>query len=337
MKAGNALLFVFVGMLAISCNNNTNDVDVSGIQVDATIHRFEQDLFKSFEATSSIPVMTLRKQYGEFFDVFAHRIISIPEGPDTMLASNLKMFVTDAEVKDVFRQTDSAFKNVDEIRDGMQDFLKRLSFHYPDKPVPGIVTYISAFNYAVITTDSVIGIGLDMFLGPENVYYPRLGIPKYMFSRFRKEYIVPSAIKAWFQSEYDGSNVKNEFLSQMIYQGKQLYFMKSMAPGMEDTLLTGYTASQLEWCKQNEASIWSFFIENKLLFNTDPSLFAKFINEGPSTSGFPGEAPGKIGAWIGWQIVNDYASQNKELQLHTLMQEQDAQKILEQSGYKPQK
>ena len=338
MKTGNTCALYLLAMLCfISCNRDVSDVDVSGITVDAKARRFEQDLFKSFKSGSDDQLNQLRNRYGSFVDVFTHRMLNIPEGSDTFISTQLRQFVDDAEVNDIYRLTDSAYKSISDVEAGMEVFLKHLKFYYPAKAVPGIVTYISAFNYAVITTDSVIGIGLDMFLGSGSEYYPRLGIPKYMFQKFSREYIVPSAVKAWYQSEYDPQSVKKELLSQLLYQGKLIWFGKCMVPGLHDTLLTGYTAEQLKWCSENEANVWSFFIENKLLFNTDPSVFAKYTSEGPTTSGFPKEAPGNTGAWMGYRIVKKYAEKNSGLSLADLMNENDSQKILEASGYKPQK
>ena len=83
--------------------------------------------------------------------------------------------------------------------------------------------------------------------------------------------------------------------------------------------------------------MWSFFIENKLLFSTDQAAYSKYINDGPTTNGFPKESPAKIGAWIGWRIVNTYMEKSKNINLTDLLRERDAQKILEVSGYKPEK
>ncbi len=331
---GNMVVFALISIMAVGCTRDPLSVDVSAINADGRPHRFEQELFQN---NSKPNLKTLEKNYGSFTDIFIHRILSIPDAPDSVVEMRLYDFIKDEEVSEIYRLTDSAYKNVDDIEKGMEDFLKHLSYYYPEKPVPGVVTFISAFNYAVITTDSVIGIGLDMFLGKDVFYYPGLGIPKYVFTRFSREYILPSAIKAWFQSEYDIATIKNECLSQMIYQGKLLWFTKAMSPALHDTLVTGYTAQQLDWCLQNEANIWSFLIENKILFNTDPSLYAKFVNDGPTTSGFPKESPGKIGAFIGWKIVSEYAINNPELSLPEIMNESDAQKVLEKSSYKPQK
>lgn len=331
---GNLVVFAFFSIIAAGCVRDPLKVDVSGIRVNAKPLRFEKDLF---ETTTKPDLQTLEIKYGSFTDIFIHRILNIPEAPDSVVELQLNEFIKDQEVSDIYRMTDSVYNNVEDIESGMEDFLKHLSYYYPEKPVPGVVTFISAFNYAVITTDSVIGIGLDMFLGNDVFYYPRLGIPKYVFSRFSREYIIPSAIKAWYQSEYDIAAVKNECLSQMIYQGKLLYFTKVMSPALHDSLIHGYALQQLNWCNENEANVWSFLIENKMLFNTDPSQFAKFVNDGPTTSGFPKESPGKIGAYIGWKIVTAYAEKNNEITVPEIMNENDAQKILEKSGYKPQK
>ena len=332
------LLLVMLLMLAFfACSTDSRKADVSDIKIDFKFNRFEKDLFAGSDPFSQEKLNSLRQQYGSFTDVFIHNVLSIAPAPDSVIVFNLQQFIYDTEVKDIYRLTDSVFHDTGAIEAGLKDFLKHYHYYYPEKPVPGIATYISAFNYAVITTDSTIGIGLDMFLGSHINYYPRLGIPLYIFTKFSPEYIVPSAIKAWFQSDNEQSQVKNELLSQLVYQGKLLYYINAMAPELNDTLKTGYSQSQLKWCVENEASIWSFFIENKLLFNTDPSQFSKFVNEGPATNGFPKEAPGRIGAYVGWQIVNAYMKKNKEASLDDLLKENDAQKILEVSGYKPQK
>ena len=49
------------------------------------------------------------------------------------------------------------------------------------------------------------------------------------------------------------------------------------------------------------------------------------------------QAPGRIGAWVGWQIVRAYMQENPAVTLAQLLAEEDAQKILNGSKYKPRK
>jgi uncharacterized protein YjaZ len=99
----------------------------------------------------------------------------------------------------------------------------------------------------------------------------------------------------------------------------------------------GYTKEQLEWCIKNESNIWAFFIEQKLLYSTVVQQYIKYISDGPTTNGLPKESPAKIGAWIGWQIVKAYMNNNPAITLEQLLKEKDAQKILNNSNYKPKK
>ena len=333
----NVPLLVFLTIVFISCGGNRLNVDVSDLESDVKVLRFEQDL-AAYLADSSVHDLTpMRKQYGAFFDMFTHQVLGIPQENDTMAAMNLRFFLQDSEVAEVMADVDSAYRDVSDIKKEMDSFLKYYQYYYPGQKVPRVVTYVSAFNYAVITTHETIGIGLDMFLGKDYAFYPRMGLPRYLSNRFSKEYIPAAVIRGWFESDYDVRDVKKELLSQMIYQGKMMYYLDAMAPEMADTLKSGYTAEQLAWCEENEASIWAFFIENKLLFNTSPSEYLKYINEGPTTSGFPKESPGKVGAWIGYRIVIQYMKKNPDITLVDLLNEKDATSILEKSGYKPHK
>jgi hypothetical protein len=165
-----------------------------------------------------------------------------------------------------------------------------------------------------------------------------MGFPLYKIARMNKTYIPVDCMKGWAQSEFPGGPmVEKSLLSQMIYQGKILYFLDAMMPDISDTLKIGYTNTQLDWCVKNEKNIWAFFIEKKLLFSSNSVEFLKFINDGPTTNGLPKEAPAQLGSWIGWQIVREYMNNNKNVTLEELMKEPNEQKVLNLSKYKPKK
>ena len=65
--------------------------------------------------------------------------------------------------------------------------------------------------------------------------------------------------------------------------------------------------------KENEIFIWKYFIENKLLYDTNRELVNRFINPAPFSKFYlelDRESPGKIGQWIGWNIVKSYVKNN---------------------------
>jgi uncharacterized protein YjaZ len=61
----------------------------------------------------------------------------------------------------------------------------------------------------------------------------------------------------------------------------------------------------------------------------NPAPFSKFYLE------IDNESPGRVGAWIGWQIVRSYMK-NNEVSLKQLLV-MDATEIFNNSKYKPKK
>ena len=324
-------IFIYTGLFITACTCNPPDADVSSIQIDKVIQRFDSDLSKH-----GSDIDFLRKKYGNFFNRYVNDIIHITRDSAT-LAADLQRFVTDADFIEVNRATQDTFKVISETEKEIIAALRYYKNYFPEKKIPGIITFISLFNYAVISTDSVFGIGLDMYLGSNTKYYPSLGFPEYKIAHMRKEYIPVDAIRGWLESEFPVDENKHDFLSQLIYKGKILYALNLLMPKLSDTLKTGYSASQLEWCYENEKNIWAFFVEQKLLFSNSVEQYSKYISEGPTTNGFPKESPGNIATFIGWQIVKSYMKENPGVTLEKLMNENDASVILRDSKYKPKK
>lgn len=114
-----------------------------------------------------------------------------------------------------------------------------------------------------------------------------------------------------------------------------MYLTKRMLPNQPDSLIFGYTPQQYKWCQRNENNIWTYLIENKLLFTTNLLDINKMINDAPFTSGFSRESPGRTAVWIGYRIVEQFMERNQEYTLDDLMKVNDYQYILNKAKYKP--
>lgn len=324
------------------CNQNKTEqkkqIDVSEVPLQIQFDRFDKDLMTP-DSMNAKSVAALKNKYGTFFTIFCRRISPIPitMTSDTAIANQLNYFKFDSDIKAINKSTDSLYANTDWLKDELQDVFKHRKHYFPKSITPHVITFISAFSYAAFTTDSVLGIGLDKYLGSDCPFYPALNYPNFMTKRLRKEYITANCIQALFQRDYDVNNVKNELLSQMIYYGKLIYYTDLLAPEMPDSIKLGYSEAQLKWCNDNEENIWTALIEQKMLYSTSPREYLKFVNDGPNTKGFPKEAPSRIGYYVGWQIVKAYMEMHPEVTLEQLCKEPDAQKILAESKYKPKK
>ena len=200
--------------------------------------------------------------------------------------------------------------------------------------MPEIVTFFGGFNYVAIATDSVLGIGLEMFLG-NNSYYSKLvhKFPKYMHQQFNSKYLCSVVLNGWLESEFPVPF--DNFLTQMIHLGKIKYTLNKFLVDAPPHIVMGYTQEQIKWCQNSEFQIWKFLIEEALLYTNDQFLISKYLKPAPYSKGMPVESPGQVAVWVGWNIVNEFMANNKDVTISELFEIKDAQYILNKSKYKP--
>ena len=85
----------------------------------------------------------------------------------------------------------------------------------------------------------------------------------------------------------------------------------------------------------NEGLIWYRFVEDQVLYETNHQVKQKYIDERPKTVEVGEKCPGRIGTWVGWQIVNSYRARYPEITIPQLMAMPSADKIFKESRYKP--
>ncbi len=324
-----------------TCNKKNYEVDVSNISVELKTHRFDKDLMSLTQLADSPPcepMRTMKKEYGDFFSYYVHEILSFAE-PDTScdLADSLQAFLFNPYFKSVFDTTCfHVYDNVDDLNKQLTEGFKHYIYYFPNAHIPAVVYYLNgprAFTYG----DRLLAIGLDWYLGSDYWYYHAVqpAIPQFLIRRLRKEYIVPNAMSVMGTNLFPFIDDGKKCLDEMIYNGKILYLQQHILPQTPDSLITGFSQKDLEWMNDNEKEMWGYYLENKLLYETDALVYKKYVNDGPSTTGMPPEAPGNTGSWIGWRIIQKFMEENPDYTLQGLMNEQDAQKILTLSKYKP--
>ncbi|MCX6290415.1 MAG: hypothetical protein NT126_01470 [Bacteroidetes bacterium] len=327
------LALIYMVVFITSCTSHRTDVDVSGIPLQVKTERFEQDLFSA----GAENISAMKNKYGKFLDLYCFKLTELGSPDTALLKDRIRDFTTDADLKEIAAASEKIFHDFTPLDQQLTDAFRHYKYYFPGKSIPRVISFISGFNYAMVAADSTVGIGLDMYLGGDSKYYPGLQFPNYKTRKMRKEYIAPDCMRCWVQSEWEQDPAQNDFLSQVMYSGKILHLLDIMMPDVPDTIKTGYTTSQLKWCDANEKNTWSFFIDKKMLFSSDQNQIMKYLNDGPTTNGFPKESPGAIGQWLGWKIIQSYAKNNPSVTPAQLMNNTDYKKILNDSKYKPGK
>jgi hypothetical protein len=240
-------------------------------------------------------------------------------------------------VRDLWNKVESEYSSLLPVEERLTEAFRYWKYYFPDITVPAVYTYISGLYYEapVEYYDSAMIISLDLYLGRDFEPYRSIGLPMYATRRMDSRHLVPDCMKQAGMSMLPRDLPQKTLLDQMILHGKLMYFLDLVLPGYPDSVKIGFSGDELRWCQDNDSRIWSLMIENELLFETDPFIVNKFIQDGPFTSGLPEESPAMIGRWIGWQIIRAFVKEQGEIPASELLAIQDSQDILSRSHYKP--
>lgn len=234
-------------------------------------------------------------------------------------------------VDTLYREVKRLF-DVEKFRAELENAYKRISYFYPEFKPPKVQTVYSGFGKDIFFTDSLLVIGLDYYLGPKAKFRP--DEYEYLKTRLTPDHLVPQLIQ-FTSNKYNQTNLSQRtILDEMVFYGKALYFTKQMLPCTPDSLIIGYSGQQIANSELSEGYLWAYFVENALLYDRKPLNIAKFIEERPTIPEIDRVCPGRIGQWLGWQIVEEYESQSSS-DFKEIMTQMDSREVLMQSRYKP--
>ncbi len=232
-------------------------------------------------------------------------------------------------------ETRRVFGDLNELRAAFHQAFTNLKYYYPDFIPPRIKTVVSGFDTDLFVSDSLIVVSLDFYLGRGAKYRPK--VYDYMLRKYDPGDIVPSCMLIYgISPRYNRSDMKDKTaLAEMVAFGKSFYFAKHMLPCVPDSTFIWYTPEEITGSRKNESLIWKRFVDSQVLFSTSHKVKQDYLGERPVTIQVGEKCPGRIGQWMGWQIVKKYAEQHPKESLPELMNEDNAQKIFKESAYKP--
>ncbi len=323
-------------ILLLSCGDGKNKPDVSGIDVDVTLQRFEQDFFKIDTNNVVQGLVSLQKAHPQFYPIFMQDILQLPPtGAEAM--SVIKTIVS--SYRSLNDSIQKKYPRMDWLQKDLETNFKYVKYYFPQYKLPGIVTFIGTLDApGAVLTPTHLGIGLHQYAGKNFSAYQSPDVqqmyPVYISRRFDKEYMVTNSLRAIADDVYPDQSVGRPLIEQMVEKGKQWYLLSHFAPDAPDSTITGYTTQQLNWAEQNEGNIWGHVIKTENLYSIEPHVIQTYIGEAPFTQGMPQESPGNLGQWICWRIVQQYAERNGELTLQQVLQA-PAKTIFEGAQYRP--
>jgi len=306
-------------MLVFSCKEvDKTEEEIAKVNVELRVSRFD----KEFAGATAKDLPNLRTKYPYLFPA-----------PDSVWVQKMK----DTLQIELMQEVGETFKDFAPETLALEGFYRHVKYYFPSYDLPRVITVTNDVDYEnrVIMADSLLIIGLDNYLGQDHKFYG--GIQKYISEGMDKKYLL-SDIASAFANKAVPKPRDRTFLAQIIYYGKVLYLKDMLLPNASDATKIAYSEEDILWAMANEEPIWRNFIEQEYLYSTDKTLSQRFLDVAPFSKfglELDLESPGRIGRYIGWQIVKSFVEHNK-LTLVQLMPV-NAEEIFKKSNYKPKK
>lgn len=325
---------IIIGLLLWSCGKENEDKCVfipDGSSIDASFS-FETYHNQLAAITTKDELVNLFTREPMIRD-YIFRRTSYPN--DSAFIDTIFKKITNPHIDSLLMETNRVFGDLAELKSQFKEAFTNLKYYYPDFTLPKVKTVISGLDNDLFVSDSLIIVSLDFYLGSGAKYRPNMY--EYLLRQYNKENIVPSCMLIYgIGARFNKTDLKDKtVLADMIAYGKAYYFAKHMLPCVPDSVLTWYTQEEIKGSRENQDLIWARLIEDRVLFATGHQIKQKYLGDRPKTLEVGEKCPGRIGQWVGWQIVNAYMKARPETTLPQLMSTDDAQKIFKESRYKP--
>ncbi|MDD2284639.1 MAG: hypothetical protein PHQ11_04485 [Paludibacter sp.] len=323
-----------VTLLLVACQpKNRFHIGSFEHPVEVKINRFDLDFIALDTTDVASGLIALENKYPAFFLPFLSDVLMMQVTDTVENASQIKTFLQDTTFHHVHQQVKTIFEDIKSVEEQFSMAFSYLRYYFADMELPKVYFFVSGFNQQFLLSDSILGIGSDLYLGADFPLYKDITY-EYLLPSMRKEMLVPDALNTLLHQKFPFKCEVN-LLNTMIYEGKIRYLLEVLMPDANAELIMGYSKAETGWCKQYEKTIWTSILEQKHLYSTDYMLINQYINPAPFTSPVSNESPGRLGTWVGYQIVAKYMQNNKDVSLPELMQNENYQALLEQSLYRP--
>ena len=328
------LLLVFVS----SCKNDGKYSEFESVEA-ASVRpwvRFDRLLAEVDTNDVKRSIDKLTQEYPEFTTIYFLKVINDSYNPDTSFLKIYDMYRRSSLLRKISDTIPQVFPNLSAEEKSYADAFARLKKIIPQINTPTVYTCLTEFGVgAFSTSDNEMGLSLEMYLGTGNKYYNVDTWPMFVQRTMNRENMVPNLLKNYIRNSLLPAREPKTMLDHMIDQGKEVYILKHLIPESADTLVYDYSKSQLEFCKNNEKQMWSYFLSEKLVYDEQFRKIQKYVYPAPNSPGMPAEAPGRSSAYIGGRIIEAYMERHEKMDVKKLLANVNSQQILEEARYKP--
>jgi len=344
------VLFILI-IFSFGCNNPAESgPDTSGIKIDLRTRRFDKDLYSIDTNHIGEGLTKLKAQYPGFLNYFLDTLMAYElygNFTDTVagIREGLKPFLVYKDYRGLEDSIIAHYPDTKKLDGELEKGFKLMKYYFPGYKVPEVI-YLNmglSAKWPTFPLDSTTQcIALDMFLGDQYPHYVAVGIPQYLNTHLRESYVPVSVFSSIYGWGNPWTPQEKTLLELMLDKGREKYYVHMLLPSAPDSVLFGFGKKQIDWCNANEAFVYNFFVQNKLLYSKVAMDIMSYVSDGPFARGLEPVSnpekttPGNIGTWLGYKMVCAYMAQNPNTTLKELLEQKtEPVQFLDKARYKP--
>lgn len=326
----NIRVFVLfaVSILCFSCSGRKMYGEA---HPELEILRFDKDLYQYL--VNNEPDSVLEK-YKDLLDVFGEGVIHIGKSDSAGFYGRLRKYFSEPALMNLYKSEQDSLSDISGINNELSQGLTIFFGQFPQVRPVKIYLHVSGLKQSVIVSDDILSLSADKYLGADYPLYQSF-FYDYQRQLMSPDRIVPDYILGFLMANFPFQGNEDLLLDRILYEGKLRYVISRLLPERQVWEYVGYNREQYSWCSKNQSQIWKTILENQHLFATNYLTTTQYLKEAPNTAYLPSESPGRVGVWIGYQIITSYMKHNSNTSLQQLMEMTDYRELLKQSKYKP--
>lgn len=297
---------------------------------DIDMKRYEKLLFET--PAAQLPEVLKQNEY-------EYRYLLNENLDNPMYMRQIVDFVSDPMMKKVFEATQKRYADLSWLEKDLEEPMNKTRKLFPELDIRYFYTLITGgfdYNMRVVSVDSFLAVDICQYAIADMSFAGYFQYPQYLMNLLDSSFILPDCMQAVGINAFMSMNQSpelNTLLDYMVFRGRILCFLNEVLPDVPLEKKIRYTPDQLEWAEENEGNVWGYMVQNQLLYSADNDKIRDFIDDAPKTRQFADSAP-RLADFIGMKIIEKYMEKTS-CTMQELFMQNDSQKILAASGYKP--
>ena len=331
----HSLIFAFFVIFTLTgCNSKSFGMfdDTEAIRVN----RFDTMLFQWIDTDDPKILQAMFSDYPQMLAMLGNALFKINLDDSIAFFSQMMNYYSEPALHSLYKDVVTFFSanspTFNQIEKEFSQGFTQLNRLLPSMQIPAVYVHVSGLQQNVIVADSLLSVSIDKYLGRDYPLYQDF-FYDYQLKSMTPENVAKDGLQAWLISEYPFEGQYNVLLDKMIYEGKIIYLLMTAGTNYSFQQIMSLTEYEYGWCLKNESAIWKTILQRKQLETTDAATVSKYFQSAPSLF-ISEEAPGNIGNFIGYRIVERYMKQTRTT-CENLLLNNNAQDILKKSKYKP--